>query len=179
MPKMKTDTAKYALNLRILHWLIAILIIGLLIVGLWMEGLGADPIRPQVYMLHKSFGIVVLALVVARIAARLKNGKPPFTQPITKWEKVLISGVEYLLYAGMLLMPLSGFLMSSFGGHPVSLFNLWTIPFPFEKDPELGKLFRMIHGYIGYAMIGLIGLHVAGFLKHLVIDKVNLLRRMF
>ena len=78
----------------------------------------------------------------------------------------------------MFAMPISGYLMSSYGGHPVKLFGL-DIPAIVDKDPRLGSVFHNIHGIGGKVFIGLIVLHILGTLKHLLVEKVNLINRIW
>ncbi|OZB17968.1 MAG: hypothetical protein B7X53_04805 [Hyphomonas sp. 34-62-18] len=74
-------------------------------------------------------------------------------------------------------MPLSGVLMSLLGGRPINFFDLFLIP-PIAENKEAAGLLRQVHGYVAYALAGLIGLHILAALKHAVIDRDGTLARM-
>lgn len=177
---LKNTPERYGVIAQIFHLLVAVLIIGLLAVGLYMSGLpGAAPGKFALYGLHKSFGITVLILIVARLCWRLYNADLPLDNPAhAKWERLLAHSVHVLLYAAAIAMPLSGWTMSSAGGHPVALFGL-PVPPLVDKDPALGELAASAHSVIGWTIIALVALHVAGALKHQLLDRDNTLGRMF
>lgn len=160
------------------HWVIAILIVCLLGVGLYMADLDPAPFKFQLYGLHKAFGIVVLGLAALRLVWRLVNIVPASLPHHKAWERILARSAHYALYALMFAMPLSGWAMSSAGGHAVSLFGLFELPPLVAKDPEFGKEMAELHETLAWTLIGVIGLHVAGALKHHFIDKDETLRRM-
>ena len=170
---------KYALSLRIIHWLMAALIIGLACMGLWMSELPNDyPGKFDYYGLHKSFGVIALVFIIIRITARFTSQIPALPNKIDRFSKMLASLVILFLYICMILMPLSGYLMSDFGGYGVHFFG-YAIPLFFTKDQTLAKFFVEVHQLTAYTLIALLVLHILGWLKHLMFDKVNLFRRMF
>jgi cytochrome b561 len=170
---------KYSLSMRIIHWLMALLIITLLAVGLWMSGLPNEyPGKYDVYALHKSFGVIALLLIVVRISVRMRSKVPALPKEINKFDTGLSAITIFVLYACMFAMPMSGYLMSTFGGHPVHLFGL-ELPSVVSQNPDMGKFFWNVHGYAGYVLIVFIGLHILGSLKHIAVEKVNLFKRMW
>lgn len=170
---------KYPLIMRITHWIMALLILTLLGVGMWMESLpDTYPGKYDFYALHKSFGIVALLFVVFRLSVRLRSDVPKLPKEITKFDSLLSAATIGILYVCMFAMPLSGYLMSNFGGHPVMLFNI-PVPSIVGQNPELGKFFREVHGIGGWTLIVLISLHLLGTLKHYFVEKVNLLQRIW
>lgn len=170
---------KYSLSMRVMHWLMALLLITLLCVGLWMSDLpNEDPRKFQVYDLHKSFGVIALLLIIFRVSLRMRSKIPALPKQINKLDSGLSALTIFVLYACMLAMPLSGYLMSSFGGYPVHFFGM-ELPSLVNKNPDFGKFFWNIHGYAGYVLIVFIGLHILGSLKHIAVEKVNLFNRMW
>lgn len=169
---------KYPLGIRILHWLMALIIIGLLCVGLYMTGMSKDdPLRGTLYMLHKSFGVIILVLFFVRLLWRLGAGVPALPDVIPAAERNAAHLGHYALYLFMIGMPLSGFIMSQAGSYPVVFFGI-TLPRLMEKNPPIGKLMDTIHDYGAYTLIALLCLHVAGVVFHRVKERVNLLQRM-
>lgn len=170
---------KYSLLVRINHWVMVFLIIGLLGMGLWMTGLADDyPGKYDYYGLHKSFGMVALFYIIFRLSIRLRSQIPELPAEISKRDSILSAITVFALYICMFMMPLSGYLMSSFGGYPVSMFGI-SVPSIVDKNPELGGFFHSMHVLGGQAFIGIIVLHLLGTIKHLVVEKVNLLKRIW
>lgn len=160
------------------HWIMAVLIIGMLIMGFYMEGLPPSPDKGELYGLHKSLGVTILIIVVARFCWRAYS-KPPIVNPKhPRWERGLAAFVHYALYAAAFLMPLSGWGMSSAGGHPVAFFGL-ELPPLVGKDKDLGEFFSASHSVLAWTIITLVSLHVLGALKHQFIDRDGTLLRMF
>lgn len=169
-------TQKYAPPLRLLHWLMAMFIIGLLATGLTMEDY-PDEFKKTAYSLHKSFGVTVLGLFFIRLAVRLKTVLPPYPASMPSREKLLAKAVVWLFYGAMLVMPLSGWLMSNSKGYPVEWF---TLPMPnlTGKNDAIHGFTHETHELVGYALIALILLHIAGIIKHRLKEGVSLMDRM-
>jgi cytochrome b561 len=136
-----------------------------------------SPFKFEIYGLHKSFGIIILALVIGRIIWKAINPKPMEMDTHEKWEKTLAKLAHGFLYLSMIGMPLTGWLMSSAGGHPVKLFGL-ELPALMEKNPDIGKLMNQTHEILSYMLIAAILLHAVGAFKHHFIDRDNTLKRM-
>jgi len=166
-----------------LHWLVGLTFIGLMAVGIYMEETHAYALYP----LHKSVGALLLLLVIPRIVWRLKQGFPAAEGDASPAAQILAKTVQYALLAGTLLMPLSGIMMSAFGGHGLAVFGLEIFPMnPDPADPNevipfnglLAQVGHVIHGLGGKLMILAVVLHLAGALKHHFIDKDKTLVRM-
>ena len=167
---------KYHLSQRIIHWLMALLIISLLLVGFIMHDLQNET-RYAVYNLHKSFGILVLIFLFFRVAARLKYRAPAMSQKFKKWEVSLSKSMHFLFYILMFLMPLSGWLMSNAKGYGVKLFG-FNIPFIVGKNKFIGDIAHDMHGIIAWILVAMIILHILAIIKHYLIDKENILTRI-
>ncbi|MFM0719772.1 cytochrome b [Paraburkholderia strydomiana] len=168
---------RYAGVLIALHWLIAFGILGLLAVGFYMVGLPKGlPVKATLINLHKSLGLTVFLLVLLRIVALAAFNRPPLP-PMRAWQRAAARITQGLLYAGMIVMPLAGYLGSSFNRFGTRFWGL-ALPKWGWEDPPLRKLFFGIHEVTAYVLIALIVLHVAGALKHQWIDRDNLLARM-
>jgi cytochrome b561 len=173
MPKQR-----YHAVLRLLHWFIAITIIGLFAVGLYMTGLEKEnALRPTMYGLHKSFGALLLSLVVLRIVVRFATAIPPMPLRFAKWERGLAHVVHFVLYCLMIGVPLSGIFMSNSWGHGVSMFGL-ELPRLFPENRDIAPLSSEIHEILAFTIIGLVVLHALGVIKHRFVDKHDILYRM-
>lgn len=176
---LKNSQERYGAIAKIFHWLVGIAIIGMIPFGWYMGDLpSSEPIKFQYYALHKSIGITVLILVWLRFLWRLYTLAPQENKEHALWERRLSKAVHVVLYILMVAMPLSGWLMSSASGFPVSFFGQFTIPDLIGKDQELGKLLNNLHSKIAWGIVAFASLHVLGALKHHLIDKDSTLRRM-
>jgi len=166
-----------------LHWIVAILIIGLLSSGLYIENFEAFFLMSW----HKSFGVLLLIFALLRVTWRVVNGWPEHTNAHAKHEMMLAKVIHYVLIISMLVMPISGLLMSAMGGHGVEMFTIQLIPN--NPDPDnlqrslafnenLANVGHVIHAVTSKVLLAALGLHIVGALKHHVIDKDNTLSRM-
>ncbi len=171
-------TEKYPLTIRLLHWLMALLIIGLLIVGFVMSSLpNGDPMHGTLVSLHKSFGITVLALALVRLVLRLTLALPPLPESIPRRERLLAHLGHWRSYGFMVAMPLSGYLMSASYGLPVKCLGI-LVPRAVSIDKARGEQAWDIHSYGAYALVIMLLLHVGAVLLHYLRERVNLLKRM-
>jgi cytochrome b561/polyisoprenoid-binding protein YceI len=179
--------ARYSAVAIVLHWTIAALIVLQVVLAGRMEG----PPTPQSYavtQLHKSVGITVLILTLARIAWRLLRQPPPMPATLAPWERRLARWTHAGFYLVMLGMPLTGWIMVSTSRIAVPTLLFGEVPWPMIPglhglDPAARKLWHDLaqggHGAIIKLAYLLIGLHVAGALKHqLFADDEPVLARM-
>ena len=174
----RNTTSRFGVVAQGFHWVVALCVIGLLAVGLIMTEMKPGPDMFKIYALHKSVGITVLTLAVLRLLWKLTNAHPQALPTHQRWEKFLAKLVHMFLYFAIIGMPLSGWIMSSAKGFPVSVFGWFTLPDLVTPSKEIGKLANEFHELTAYALIAAIGLHFVGALKHHVIDKDGTLRRM-
>lgn len=166
--------------MRIMHWGMALLILGIIAVGWYMAWLDKSvSYKYELYYWHKSFGVLVIFLIAARLVIRWLSKLPPPLTTVTTVERRVGTLVHWLLYLLLILVPLSGYFMSDAAGKAIPLFNL-VMPSFLDKDPELAGLLHSIHTKIPYVMLGLIALHIAATLKHRFFDKPenDVLKRM-
>ncbi len=187
-PRTPRFPARYTRTAIVLHWIIAALIGVSVVLGLTADALPEDWIRPAID-LHKSFGLTVLGLVLARILWRLSHPAPPLPRAYARLERIAAHAVHLLLYGLMLLLPISGWLHDSAfkdaAAHPLNLFGIvpWfriaaiqNLPAG-PKEALHGQLFAL-HVWAGYALYALVALHILGALKHQFIDRHAELQRM-
>jgi cytochrome b561 len=179
MTQLSQSTARYSGVAIALHWLIAVLI-AINFVAAWIADLFPKPQATQIMANHKAFGITILLLSLVRLAWRLGH-RPPADLPMQRWESKLAHMVHRLLYALMIGIPLVGWVMISLysGGKPVSVFGLFGFPgLPLAANHPLGETFAEIHGSLAIGMLVLLGLHLAGALKHQILERKPELRRI-
>lgn len=163
---------------KIFHWTMGILIIGMLAMGLIMEGMDFSPFKIQLYAVHKAIGMIIFAFVALRILWMAFSKRPKELDSYTFAEQYLSRIIHMLLYIGMIGMPLSGWLMSSASNFPISIFGFFTVPQLIAPNEEINQLMKQIHTACAYSLIGAVGLHIIGALKHQFIDKDITVTRM-
>jgi len=104
--------------------------------------------------------------------------KPAYPPTMARWEMKAARAVQLLLYVSILVMPISGVLMSVAAGKPPNFFGYYEIPQFIEKNEFISKFFFNIHATTSYIVIGLVILHTAAALKHHFINKDRVLKRM-
>jgi cytochrome b561/polyisoprenoid-binding protein YceI len=166
---------RYSLTAIILHWAIAALIAFQISVGWALEGLGARGF--SLYQLHKSVGIMILALTLVRIAVRYWKPRPAKLEG--GWQGALASGVHLGLYAFMIAGPLTGWALVSTAKVKVPTLIFGAIPLPHLPLPaSVHGLAESSHGLIAWIGIALVALHVAGALRHHFLMRDGLIWRM-
>jgi len=161
-----------------LHWLIALIIFGAFPLGLYMHDLPLSPHKLQLFSYHKWAGITVLLLAVLRLLWRLTHRPPPLLPGMPRWQEIAAQAVHHGLYLMVLVVPLSGWLMSSALGFPVVWFGVLQLPDLIGKDKALGETLKLVHEWLNYGMAAMVAAHVAGALKHQLIDRDATLARM-
>lgn len=172
MPMTYTRTAI------VLHWLVAILIVGAFGVGLYMHDLPLSPWKLKVYSWHKWAGVSIFLLALARLAWRLGHRPPPLPASMPPWQQTAAHGLHHLLYALMLIVPLTGWLMSSAKGVQTVWFGVLPLPDLVAKDKALGDLLQVVHKYLNFGFAALVVGHAAVAIKHHLHDRDDVLVRM-
>jgi cytochrome b561 len=170
--------SRYPLSMRMLHWLRAIIILGLIWSGWYMTSLPEDtPLATFdiFYPNHKQFGVLIWLLAIVHFTIRWRNRHilPQTPEGLTGWEGTLSHLVHRLIILLTLLIPLMGYSMSaSFTqSDGVPFFFFGELPEILPKNDDAFAVFQALHKYSAYVLLGLIGLHVAGALKHRLQDK--------
>ena len=161
---------------KIIHWLSALVIFGLLAVGFIMEGMPRGPEKFELIGLHKSIGVLALLLIIIRIPVRIMNPVGPL--PGTPRQDVIkAKALQGLLYLMMLVMPVSGMLMSQSAGYDVASFGL-PLPALMAESEGAHEFFEAVHGLGAWALILLLLAHIGAALLHHFKMKDDTLRRM-
>lgn len=174
----RNTSETYGIISKAFHWVIAVLVIALLAVGLIMADMETNPDKIKLIGLHKEFGIVVLALAALRLGWKILDVSPLMPKSVGKLAVIGAKSVHFLLYVLMFAMPVSGWMMSSAAGFPVSVFGLFTMPNLVEPNKELRHDLSELHEIFAWGLISLISLHVLAALFHHFYYKDNVLTRM-
>jgi cytochrome b561 len=173
IPHMQTagesvTTERYSTLAVTLHWVMAVLLLAMLAIGFYMVGLRkGTPEVAYYYSLHKSLGLVALMLVAVRLWWRASTATPSYAKlQVSPIQEKLACVAHRLLYACMTLIPLSGFVGSNFGKHPVKFFG-YALPQLGWDNPAMQVFFRTVHAAFVWLLCVLVVLHVLAVVYHL------------
>ena len=171
---------RYGRVSRVLHWTIAILFLALIPMGIFASIIPeGTAYRVEYYVVHKTIGVIVLALVLVRLFWNRKSKRPALDASLTSKERKLAHGAHIALYVMMIMIPITGFIMTSFHGAP-TFFFAWELE-PLWGFSKTGTIvWGMLHKYLlPYLLYIVLGAHILGALKHQLIDKhTNAFKRM-
>ena len=174
---LKNTSSTYGSVTKFFHWIMGILIIGIVIAGFIMTRMDPSDTKWFVYGTHKAFGVIILSLIPLRIIWRFLNKHPALPKTVPNWQKTAANANILLLYILMVVMPLSGFIMSYYGGHPINMFGLFSIGTDL-KNTELAKTAHFIHMNVSWVIAGSILLHIGAALYHYLILKDTVVQKM-
>ncbi|KQT19806.1 cytochrome B [Methylobacterium sp. Leaf399] len=173
-----TRPATYSTSQKALHWGIALLILVQVPLALAMTNVGEGALQNQLYEWHKSFGLVALALVAARVLVRLSRGAPGAEAGLPTWQRRAAGVSHAALYGLIVLVPLLGWAGTSACCAPVNLF--WSVPLtlPISGGMPVGERILGVHTVAAFALVALVALHTAAALHHHLVRRDGTLRRM-
>ncbi len=173
------NAQRYSAGAMILHWVIAIAVIVNWRIAEAAEHAESREAAMAVMANHKALGIIILVLSLARLGWRFTHTPPPLGAHLAAWERVLAKTIHVIFYVMLIGLPLGGWLGSSFYGMGVDIWGAFTLPaLPVAENPDAGEAVLGMHHLGGVIMVLLIGLHILGSLKHMVVDKDGNLWRM-
>jgi len=175
---MNPSAARYTSVAITLHWLIATVILCTFLLGQYMTGLEVSPAKLKLYSYHKWIGVTIFLLVLIRLGWRLLHRPPPPPAAMPAWQHSAANIVHFLLYALTLTIPVSGWLMSSASGFQVVYLGQFPIPDLLPKDKNMAEQLKHLHEALNWLMLALVALHAAAALKHHMLDRDDVLRRM-
>lgn len=175
---LKNNLETYGSGAKFFHWITVLLLVIMFPLGFIMAEMPLSMQKISAIGWHKSIGATILFLVLLRLTWRFTNPVPLLPEHMKFIERLLAHLSHVALYLFLLAMPISGWMMSSASGLPVSVFGWFTLPVIIAPDKELGKLLREAHELIAFAMLGMIGLHAGAALLHHFYYKDTILVRM-
>lgn len=168
--------AQFALQSRLLHWLMAALILAMLFIGVSMVASLGN--YHMLVAIHRPLGIAVLLLAVIRLVNRKLTKLPPFPPTMSQLERFVASSSEKLLYGLMIALPLVGWGMLSAGHYPIVMFGPVHLPPILPAYPMLYAALRLTHTILAYLLFATILAHLGAVLFHTLIVRDRILDRM-
>ena len=172
-PKPPTQ---FALQSRILHWLMAAMLLAMLFIGVTMVASLGD--YHMLVAIHRPLGIMILILAAIRFVNRICTKLPPFPLTMSPQERFIASSSEKLLYALMFALPLVGWGMLSAGHYPIEMFGLMHLPPILPANPTLYSVLRKAHTILAYLLFLTFLAHLSAVMFHTLIIRDRLLDRM-
>ena len=164
-------------TLRGLHWATVALLVVMFGLAWTFDWLRPSDLRVSLIDFHRSCGILLFLVVVARLAWRATHRLDPVPQGSPRWEHWLASGVQGALYACLLAMPVLGWVASAMSGDTIKAFGL-TLPDVISMNEDRSDWLFELHGTLAWVLLALTGLHVAGALRHHFVKRDGLINRM-
>ena len=172
------SAGRYSYPAIVLHWILALLIPTLIGLGWYMLSIEEQPNSKSYFALHISLGLTAAFLIGLRLVWRSGHSPDPLPASVPAWQAKTVRTSHVLLYLVMLFMPLTGYPGASFSGDGVSYFGI-PLPGWSSKNDVLKEQFFGVHSFLAWSLVVLIGIHVLGALKHLLIDKDGVFWRMW
>jgi cytochrome b561 len=174
------DTGRYDRVAIALHWAIGLALLAQIAFGFALDAIAprGTPLRTPVINLHKSTGMVLGLLIVARLLWRLRHAPPPWPKGMPAWRRRAAALGHRALYACMLVMPLSGYVASNFSKYGVRFFGVALEPWG-PQLPGVYAVFNGIHVGTAWLLTALIAGHVAVALKDAWTDRDGIGGRMW
>jgi cytochrome b561 len=173
---MSTQPRQFTALSRLLHWVMAAMILTMLGLGVAMVSSLAN--YHVLVSIHRPLGIAILLLVVVRFVNRLLHRAPPFPPTMSRRERLAATASEYVMYGLMFVLPLVGWGMLSAARYPVVLYGSLHLPFILPHDATLYAVLRKAHTVLAYLFFLTILAHLGAILYHTLIVRDGLLMRM-
>ena len=173
---MSAQPRQFAVVSRILHWLMAAMVLAMLGIGVGMVASLAD--YHVLVSIHRPLGIAILILVVVRFVNRLVNPPPPFPPAMSRMERLAATASEYTMYGLMFALPLVGWGMLSAARYPIVLYGSLHLPFILPHDATLYAALRKAHTILAYLFFLTFLAHFGAVLYHTLIVRDGLLKRI-
>ena len=174
---MNNTTGLFSLPARILHWLMAAMILAMLFIGVGMVASVSER-HEWLLRIHKPLGIAILLLAVVRLAVRLRHPPPPLPADLPMLQKLAAHASHWLLYALMIAMPLVGWAMLSAGGYPVMLGASLRLPAILPASATAFAILRHLHGWLALLLFLTFLAHLGVALYHGLIRRDGVLASM-
>jgi cytochrome b561 len=177
--QLRNSSSRYGWVSIFMHWGVALVVFGLFALGLWMVGLDYySTWRKDAPDLHKSIGLVLLAVMVLRVLWRFISPPPPTLESYSRMTRIGATFGHLFLYLSLFAVMIAGYLISTADGVGIPVFGLFEVPALISGLPDQADIAGVIHFYLAWALVIFSGLHALAALKHHFIDRDATLTRM-
>ena len=177
--RLTNSADQYGAISKILHWLIAGLMIALIALGWWMVELSYyDPWYHDALLWHKTLGMCVMLLVAIKLIWRGITAMPQADVSLKPIERFGSHIVHHALFIAMAVLPISGYLVSASEGAAIEMFGGMNVPAVIVLGDQARDIAIAVHYYCAYGTLALVVLHAAAAFKHQFVDGTGILKRM-
>jgi cytochrome b561 len=169
---------RYGAVAKTFHWATFLLLLGSFGIGLSMTGMPLGPAKLQAYSWHKWVGVTVFLVTLLRFGWRCLHPAPPLPASMPGWQRLAAHLSHGALYTLLVVLPVTGWLMSSALGIPTVYLGLVPLPDLVAPDRSLGESLVHLHHTLAFMLAILIGIHVAAAAYHHFVQKDDVARRM-
>lgn len=175
---MRNTDDFWGLPAKCFHWVMAALILAQIALGLMATSWQVSPLKLELFVWHKSIGMLILLLVLSRLLWRLLNPTPALPAGTPVWERIAARSSHLLLYVLMIALPISGWILNSASNIPFRIFWLIRLPAIVPPEERIADLFARVHGGLFVLIAVVIIVHIGAALRHHFVKRNNVLSRM-
>ena len=168
----------YTITARVLHWITASLVLLTLPLGLVIANNWGGPLQDPLYNLHRSIGVLILLIVLARVVYRLTHPPAPLPDDIPPLQQLAAKATHWALYALLIVQPFLGWIGTSAYRAPIIVFGLFELPPIWPEDRAFSDRVLFVHGLIGLTIAVLLAAHIGAALHHHFVRRDRILMRM-
>jgi cytochrome b561 len=176
-----TDAAlapAYTMTARILHWVMALLILSMIPLGFVIANDWGGPLQESLYDLHRSVGTLIIPLILLRLIYRWAKPPSPLPNDIPAIQQFAAHATHWCLYALLIVQPIIGWIATSAYRAPIKVFGWFELPPIWPENRVFSEQMFSIHGLIGMVIAGVVAVHIGGALYHHLVRKDSVLLRM-
>lgn len=171
---------RYSAPARLLHWVMAVLVLATIPAGLVMVQEGLDrSLQNTLFIFHKNVGVLLLLLVVLRLAWRLAVPPPPPASHLPASQARIAGLTHGALYVLLVVMPIAGYIRVKAGGFPIEALDALGVPPLVPRSDALASVAMSVHYLAGLAIAALAVVHVGAALHHGIIARDGVFSRMW
>ena len=171
---------RYRLPARLLHWIMAVLVLAMIPAGLVMVQQGiARPLQDALFLFHKNTGVLLLGLVALRLVWRWRNPPPPLPATLPPAQARIAGLTHWAIYAALIALPVLGYIRVRAGGFPIETLDALGLPPLVPRSEPLAELAKSLHALAGFALAGLVLMHMGAAAYHGLIRRDGIFSRMW
>lgn len=177
---MSVQSDSYRTPARLIHWIMAVLLLMTIPAGLVMVREGIDrPLQDTLFVFHKNVGVILFLLAILRLAYRWRHPAPPLPPSVPGWQRRIAAASHHALYALIFAMPILGYVRVRAGGFPIEGLDALGIPALVPRSDGLAEIAKTLHYFGGIAIAILIVLHVGAAMQHGLLRRDGVFMRMW
>lgn len=176
---MTTQRIGYHPASRILHWLVAALVLSTFPAGVIMTGEDLSrPVQDALFIYHKNVGVIIFALMLVRLVLRVAYPAPPLPTTLPDWQRLAAKLSHWLLYILIFAMTISGYVRVVTGGFPIEMLDALNIPPLLPESEDVAETAKSIHASVRFALFAVIALHIGAALYHALVLRDGVFSHM-